>query len=62
VLVHKFVCRGTVEERIDRLLEDKQAMVRGVLAGAGETLVTEMSDNELMTMLVLDVRRATVET
>src|SRR5207253_2921994 len=27
VLVHKLVCRGTVEERIDRLIEDKQAMV-----------------------------------
>ena len=28
VLVHKFVCRGTVEERIDALIEAKQAMVR----------------------------------
>ena len=26
VLVHKFVCRGTVEERIDELIESKQAM------------------------------------
>ena len=45
VLVHKLVCRGTVEERIDRLIEDKQAMVRGVLQGGGETLLTEMSDD-----------------
>ena len=29
VLVHKLVCRGTVEERIDRLIEDKQALARG---------------------------------
>src|SRR2546425_2279964 len=46
VLVHKLVCRGTVEERIDRLIEDKQKMVRGGLQGGGETLLTEMSDDE----------------
>jgi non-specific serine/threonine protein kinase len=61
VLVHKLVCRGTVEERIDRLIEDKQAMTRGVLQGGGETLLTEMSDEELMTMVALDLRRATAE-
>jgi superfamily II DNA or RNA helicase len=62
VLVHKLVCRGTVEERIDRLIEDKQTMVRGVLAGGGaETLLTEMTDNELMAMVALDLSRATAE-
>jgi len=61
VLVHKLVCRGTVEERIDRLIEDKQRMVRGVLQGGGETLLTEMSDAELMAMVALDLRRATAE-
>jgi len=58
VLVHKLVCRGTVEERIDRLIEDKQAMVRGVLHVGAETLLTEMSDGELMAMVALDLRRA----
>ena len=61
VLVHKLVCRGTVEERIDQLIEDKQALVRGVLAGAGERLLTEMSDAELMATVALDLRRATAE-
>src|SRR5207247_2349551 len=61
VLVHKLVCRGTVEERIDRLIEDKQAMVRGVLEAGAETLLTEMSDGELMAMVALDLRRATAE-
>jgi superfamily II DNA or RNA helicase len=61
VLVHKLVCRGTVEERIDRLIEDKQTMVRGVLQGGGETLLTEMSNDELMAMVALDLRRATAE-
>jgi superfamily II DNA or RNA helicase len=62
VLVHKLVCRGTVEERIDRLIEDKQAMVREVLHGGGEALLTEMSNEELMAMVALDLRRATAET
>ncbi len=62
VLVHKLVCRGTVEERIDRLIEDKQALARGVLTGGGETLLTELSDAELMAMVALDLRRATAET
>jgi non-specific serine/threonine protein kinase len=61
VLVHKLVCRGTVEERIDRLIEDKQAMVRGVLQGGGESLLTEMSDEELLATVALDLRRATAE-
>jgi non-specific serine/threonine protein kinase len=61
VLVHKLVCRGTVEERIDRLIADKQAMVRGVLQGGGESLLTEMSDEELLATVALDLRRATAE-
>jgi SNF2 family DNA or RNA helicase len=61
VLVHKLVCRGTVEERIDRLIEDKQAMVRGVLQGGGESLLTEMSDAELLATVALDLSRATAE-
>ena len=33
VLVHKFVCRGTVEEKIDALIESKQALARQILDG-----------------------------
>ena len=61
VLVHKLVCRGTVEERIDRLIEDKQKMARGLLEGGAEARLTEMSDEELMAMVALDLRRATAE-
>jgi hypothetical protein len=35
VLVHKFVCRGTLEERIDAMLRDKQGLADGVLASTG---------------------------
>jgi hypothetical protein len=37
-------------------------MARGVLQGGGETLLTELSDRELMAMVALDLRRATADT
>jgi len=40
VLVHKFVCRGTVEDKIDQLIESKQALVTGVLEGGAEIKLT----------------------
>src|SRR5262249_22506460 len=59
VLVHKFVCRGTVEERIDALIASKQAMADRLLNQEGETLLTEMSDEELLRFVALDIGRAT---
>jgi non-specific serine/threonine protein kinase len=50
-----------VEERIDRLIEDKQAMARGLLEGGADALLTEMSNDELMAMVALDLGRATAE-
>ena len=58
VLVHKFVCRGTVEDKIDALIEGKHTMARAVLAAGGEALLTEMSDAELLRIVSLDLRTA----
>ena len=58
VLVHKFVCRGTIEERIDRLIEAKKALVQDVLEGGAERLLTEMSDKELLELVRLDIHSA----
>ncbi|MHB8346913.1 MAG: DEAD/DEAH box helicase [Acidiferrobacterales bacterium] len=55
VLVHKFVCRGTIEDRIDRLIESKQQLVQDVLEGSAELLLTEMSDRELLDLVKLDI-------
>jgi len=57
VLVHKFICRGTVEERIDALIADKSALVRDVVEG-GERLLTEMDNAELLAFVALDVNKA----
>ncbi len=58
VLVHKFVCRGTIEERIDTLIESKQTLVTDVLEGGAEILLTEMSDRELLNLVKLDIHAA----
>ena len=62
VLVHKFVCRGTIEDKIDRLIESKQQLVRDVLEGSAELLLTEMSDQELLNLVTLDIHAAQRET
>ena len=58
VLVHKFVCRGTVEEKIDALIESKQQLSRDVLEGGAERLLTEMKDDEILDLVALDLRAA----
>ena len=58
VLVHKFVCRGTIEDRIDQLIESKQRLVKDVLGGGAELLLTEMSDRELLDLVKLDIHTA----
>ncbi|MGQ0543992.1 MAG: DEAD/DEAH box helicase [Betaproteobacteria bacterium] len=61
VLVHKFVCRGTVEEKIDALIESKRALVKDVLEGGAELALTELSDRELLKLVALDIRAARQE-
>ena len=58
VLVHKFVCRGTVEEKIDALIEEKQQLATDLLQGGAERMLTEMSDADLMNLVSLDMEKA----
>jgi superfamily II DNA or RNA helicase len=58
VLVHKFTCRGTIEERIDQLIQSKQQLVSDVLEEGAELLLTEMSNRELLDLVKLDIRAA----
>lgn len=62
VLVHKLVCRGTVEERIDAMLEDKRKLSRELLEGGDEVRLTELDDRELLRLVSLDLRSATADT
>ena len=59
VLVHKFVCRGTLEERIDELIQSKKQISRELFSDDGELNLTEMSNEQLMSFIALDLSKAT---
>ena len=61
VLVHKFVCRGTVEERIDRLMDSKRRLSEDLLEGGADMLLTEMKDDDLLKLVALDLHTASEE-
>jgi SNF2 family DNA or RNA helicase len=52
VWVHKFICAGTLEERIDELIESKKALAESVI-GAGEGWLTELSTDQLRKLVTL---------
>ncbi|MFA6567155.1 MAG: DEAD/DEAH box helicase [Victivallales bacterium] len=58
VLVHKFICRGTLEEKIDALIDEKKGMSDQLLAGGCEKLLTDMSDSELVKFVSMDIKSA----
>ena len=58
IVVHKFVCRGTIEEKIDALIDEKKELAESILGEGGERLLTEMPDDELLRFVSLDLSRA----
>jgi non-specific serine/threonine protein kinase len=53
VIVHKFLTKGTVEERIDMMLEEKSRLSEDVIAATGEAWITEMKNDEIMDLFKL---------
>ena len=60
VLVHTFITRGTVEERIDAMIKEKRQLADDLLVGDhdSEVNLTELPDDELLHLVRLDVTRA----
>lgn len=56
VMVHKLVCRGTIEEKIDAMIESKKELAESVIGAGAEKWITELGNDELLQMLRLDVR------
>jgi non-specific serine/threonine protein kinase len=54
VVVHKFVTSGTVEDKIDDMLTQKQGLADEVISSSGEGWITEMSNAELMRLFTLE--------
>jgi superfamily II DNA or RNA helicase len=55
VLVHKFICQGTVEERIDAMIGEKTALAGEVLEGGHPKSLTELGDRELLQLVRLNL-------
>ena len=53
VMVHKFVTRGTIEEKIDAMIDEKQKLSGDILSGSGEQWITEYNNEELMKIFAL---------
>lgn len=54
VMVHKFVSRGSVEEKIDAMIASKRELAENVIGSGGESWITELSNEELLSVLRLD--------
>lgn len=54
VIVHKFITKGTIEEKINTIIEEKQALSGELLSDGSEQWITEYSNDELMKIFALD--------
>jgi len=61
VLAHKFVCRGTIEEKIDQLIESKRQLSTDLFECGAELLLTALEDEELLKLVALDINTALKE-
>jgi superfamily II DNA or RNA helicase len=53
VLVHKFITKGTVEEKIDQMIEEKSSITKEILPDMNEGWITEMDNRQLMELFRL---------
>jgi SNF2 family DNA or RNA helicase len=52
VMVHKLVCEGTLEEKLDEMIEAKKSLARGIV-GSGEGWITDLTDSQLAELMSL---------
>jgi non-specific serine/threonine protein kinase len=53
VIVHKFITRGSIEEKIDQMIEEKKQLSNDIIGSAGENWITEMNNDEIMHLFQL---------
>ena len=58
VMVHKLVCDGTIEEKIDEMIESKRELAENVIRSGAEKWLTELSNAELLSILRLEGGKA----
>lgn len=55
VMVHKLITRGTIEEKIDQMIERKKELSGEIIAASGEHWLTEMDNQDLITLFSLQL-------
>ena len=55
VIVHKLVSEGTIEEKIDAMINSKKELAENVIGSGGENWITELGDSELLNLMRLEV-------
>ena len=58
VMVHKLVCDGTIEEKIDEMIDAKQELAENVIQSGAEKWLTELNNAELLSILRLEGGKA----
>ena len=53
VMVHKLITTGTIEEKIDQMLEDKSKLAGEIIPTAGEKWITELDNRQLLELFTL---------
>ncbi len=59
VQVHKFITLGTVEEHIDAIINSKKKLANEILTTTDEVRITELPDDELLSLLTLNIDKVT---
>jgi non-specific serine/threonine protein kinase len=52
-MVHKFITSGTIEEKIDMMIEEKSKLADDIIASSGEGWITELNNKQLMELFTL---------
>ncbi len=55
VMVHKFMTQGTIEEKIDKMLDEKSELSHKIVPTAKEAWITEMNNQDLMKLFTLSL-------
>ncbi|MFA6807765.1 MAG: DEAD/DEAH box helicase [Eubacteriales bacterium] len=53
VIVHKFITKGTIEEKIDLMIEDKTKLLQEIIPDNQENWITEMDNKQLVELFKL---------
>ena len=57
VMVHKFVCSGTIEEKIHKIIEEKSKLAESVVSGNGQIDLTSLSDQAVLDLVRMDINQ-----